>query len=180
MEQKGLTNHLWGQNWKTLKQPFFYKLKAINAVKCSEQFGYGSQPRTTTMVVKVYGPAFASPKRVIACLIEKEIEFETVPVDLLKGEHKDAEFLKLQVAFLNPPPPFFFLLFLLKNSSPQWKFMLNNQSSQSLVCSLLEQFLSLKMEIMFYMVIYLLFFLHVDSDDIFSPKFFRVFENIQD
>ncbi|KAH1081800.1 hypothetical protein J1N35_021561 [Gossypium stocksii] len=48
------------------------------------------------MVVKVYGPAFASPKRVIACLIEKEIEFETVPVDLLKGEHKDPEFLKLQ------------------------------------------------------------------------------------
>ncbi|KAE8718743.1 Glutathione S-transferase F10 [Hibiscus syriacus] len=48
------------------------------------------------MVVKVYGAAFASPKRVLACLIEKEIEFETVPVDLLKGEHRDPEFLKLQ------------------------------------------------------------------------------------
>ncbi|TYH44221.1 hypothetical protein ES332_D11G179000v1 [Gossypium tomentosum] len=48
------------------------------------------------MVVKVYGSAFACPKRVIACLIEKEIEFETVPVDFLKGEHKDPEFLKLQ------------------------------------------------------------------------------------
>ncbi|XP_022759135.1 glutathione S-transferase F9-like [Durio zibethinus] len=48
------------------------------------------------MVVKVYGPDFASPKRVIVCLIEKEIEFETVPVDLLKGEHKQPEFLKLQ------------------------------------------------------------------------------------
>ncbi|XVE72333.1 hypothetical protein DITRI_Ditri11bG0031300 [Diplodiscus trichospermus] len=48
------------------------------------------------MVVKVYGPAFASPKRVLVCLIEKQIEFETVPVDLLKGEHKDPEYLKLQ------------------------------------------------------------------------------------
>ncbi|XP_021273787.1 glutathione S-transferase F9-like [Herrania umbratica] len=48
------------------------------------------------MVVKVYGPAYASPKRVLVCLIEKEVEFETVPVDLLKGEHKDPEFLKLQ------------------------------------------------------------------------------------
>ncbi|XP_007048952.2 PREDICTED: glutathione S-transferase F9 [Theobroma cacao] len=48
------------------------------------------------MVVKVYGPAYASPKRVLVCLIEKEVEFETVPVDLLKGEHKDPEYLKLQ------------------------------------------------------------------------------------
>ncbi|KAJ7965047.1 Glutathione S-transferase [Quillaja saponaria] len=48
------------------------------------------------MVVKVYGPAYASPKRVLVCLIEKEIEFETVPVDIFKGEHKDPEFLKLQ------------------------------------------------------------------------------------
>ncbi|XP_050229915.1 glutathione S-transferase F9-like [Mercurialis annua] len=48
------------------------------------------------MVVKVYGPAYASPKRVLVCLIEKEIEFETVPVDLIKGENKDPDFLKLQ------------------------------------------------------------------------------------
>ncbi|EOX93108.1 hypothetical protein QUC31_003978 [Theobroma cacao] len=48
------------------------------------------------MVVKVYGPAYATPKRVLVCLIEKEVEFETVPVDLLKGEHKDPEYLKLQ------------------------------------------------------------------------------------
>lgn len=49
------------------------------------------------MVVKVYGPAYASPKRVILCLVEKEIEFETVPVDLIKGEQRDPEYLKLQV-----------------------------------------------------------------------------------
>ena len=48
------------------------------------------------MVVKVYGPAYASPKRVLVCLIEKQVEFETVDVDLFKGEHKEPEFLKLQ------------------------------------------------------------------------------------
>ncbi|TKY46765.1 Glutathione S-transferase F9 [Spatholobus suberectus] len=48
------------------------------------------------MVVKVYGPTYASPKRVLVCLIEKEIEFETVYVDLFKGENKEPEFLQLQ------------------------------------------------------------------------------------
>jgi hypothetical protein len=52
------------------------------------------------MVVKVYGPDYACPKRVIVCLIEKDIEFETVHVDGFKGEHKEAEYLKLQVIFL--------------------------------------------------------------------------------
>ncbi|KAL3715218.1 hypothetical protein ACJRO7_007022 [Eucalyptus globulus] len=48
------------------------------------------------MVVKVYGPDYASPKRVLVCLIEKDVEFETVIVDLFKGEHKAPEYLKLQ------------------------------------------------------------------------------------
>ncbi|KAL9319622.1 hypothetical protein ACSQ67_011461 [Phaseolus vulgaris] len=48
------------------------------------------------MVVKVFGPTYGCPKRVVVCLIEKEIEFETVDVDLFKGEHKEPEFLKLQ------------------------------------------------------------------------------------
>ncbi|KAM1373671.1 hypothetical protein ACFX2I_024344 [Malus domestica] len=48
------------------------------------------------MVVKVYGPFYAAPKRVLVCLVEKEIEFETSPIDLFKGEHKSPEFLKLQ------------------------------------------------------------------------------------
>ncbi|KAI4378370.1 hypothetical protein MLD38_015859 [Melastoma candidum] len=48
------------------------------------------------MVVKVYGPDYASPKRVLVCLVEKGIEFKTVPVDLMKGENRDPEFLKLQ------------------------------------------------------------------------------------
>ena len=49
------------------------------------------------MAVKVYGPDYASPKRVLVCLIEKGVEFETVPIDLFKGEHQTPEFLKLQV-----------------------------------------------------------------------------------
>ncbi|XP_024992889.1 glutathione S-transferase F9-like [Cynara cardunculus var. scolymus] len=48
------------------------------------------------MVVKVYGPDYASPKRVMVCLLEKEIEFETVPVDLITGENRSPEFMKLQ------------------------------------------------------------------------------------
>ncbi|KAG8377371.1 hypothetical protein BUALT_Bualt08G0026100 [Buddleja alternifolia] len=48
------------------------------------------------MVVKVYGPAYGSSKRVIACLIEKEIEYEVVNIDLFKGENKTQEYLKLQ------------------------------------------------------------------------------------
>ncbi|KAK3404937.1 glutathione S-transferase F9 [Eucalyptus grandis] len=48
------------------------------------------------MVVKVYGTDAAAPKRVLVCLIEKGVEFETVPVDLFKGEQKAPEFLKLQ------------------------------------------------------------------------------------
>ena len=32
------------------------------------------------------------------CLIEKEVEFETDPIDhIIKGQNKDPEFLKLQV-----------------------------------------------------------------------------------
>ncbi|KAL5977198.1 Glutathione S-transferase F9 [Asimina triloba] len=47
------------------------------------------------MAVKVYGP-YASGRRVLAALIEKGVEFEISPVDLLKGEHKSPDFLKLQ------------------------------------------------------------------------------------
>ncbi|XP_054819157.1 glutathione S-transferase F9-like [Prosopis cineraria] len=48
------------------------------------------------MAVKVYGPTYASPKRVLLCLIEKEIDFEVVLLDIFKGEHKHPDFLKLQ------------------------------------------------------------------------------------
>ncbi|XP_057441370.1 glutathione S-transferase F9-like [Lotus japonicus] len=48
------------------------------------------------MAVKVYGPSCAAAKRVLVVLIVKAIEFEVVPVDVFKGEHKDPEYLKLQ------------------------------------------------------------------------------------
>ncbi|CAJ1964280.1 unnamed protein product [Sphenostylis stenocarpa] len=54
------------------------------------------------MVVKVYGPDYATTKRVIVCLIEKEVEFETVHVDGFKKEHKQPEYLKLQPFGLFP------------------------------------------------------------------------------
>ncbi|OVA03838.1 Glutathione S-transferase [Macleaya cordata] len=49
------------------------------------------------MVVKVYGPVTAAcPQRVIACLFEKDIDFEIIPVHLESGEHKKPEFLVRQ------------------------------------------------------------------------------------
>ncbi|KAH9288318.1 hypothetical protein KI387_032435, partial [Taxus chinensis] len=49
------------------------------------------------MVVKLHGPAYAScSRRVLACFVEKNIDFEIVHVDLLKGEQKNPEFLALQ------------------------------------------------------------------------------------
>ncbi|KAK6131148.1 hypothetical protein DH2020_035110 [Rehmannia glutinosa] len=48
------------------------------------------------MVVKVYGPSYASPKRVIALFIEKGIEFEVVDVDVFKAENRNPDYLKLQ------------------------------------------------------------------------------------
>ena len=63
------------------------------------QLDLDKQNLDSKMVVKVFGPTYGCPKRVVVCLIEKEIEFETVDVDLFKGEHKEPEFLKLQVQF---------------------------------------------------------------------------------
>ncbi|KAF3779060.1 Glutathione S-transferase F10 [Nymphaea thermarum] len=49
------------------------------------------------MVVKVYGPARAAcPQRVMACLLEKGIDFQIVSVDLDSGEQKKPDFLALQ------------------------------------------------------------------------------------
>jgi len=53
------------------------------------------------MVVKVYGPDYGTTKGVILCLIEKEVEFETVHVDGFKGGQKLPPYLKLQAFFLS-------------------------------------------------------------------------------
>ncbi|MED6180776.1 hypothetical protein PIB30_013671 [Stylosanthes scabra] len=47
--------------------------------------------------VKVYGPSLSTAvSRVLACLIEKDVQFELIPVDMSKGEHKRPQFLSLQ------------------------------------------------------------------------------------
>ncbi|KAL1311955.1 hypothetical protein HN51_038611 [Arachis hypogaea] len=47
--------------------------------------------------VKVYGPTLSTAvSRVLACLIEKDVQFEVIPVNMSKGEHKRPEFLSLQ------------------------------------------------------------------------------------
>nr|QJZ27970.1 BRPa-HB118 [Gossypium bickii] len=49
------------------------------------------------MVVKVYGAIKAAcPQRVLACLLEKEVEFQIVDVDLEAGDHKKPDFLLRQ------------------------------------------------------------------------------------
>ncbi|XP_059451945.1 glutathione S-transferase F11-like [Corylus avellana] len=49
------------------------------------------------MVVKVYGTVrSACVQRVLACLLEKEVDFDVVHVDLEAGEQKRPEFLVLQ------------------------------------------------------------------------------------
>lgn len=50
------------------------------------------------MVVKVYGSMRAAcPQRVLACLLEKEVDFDIIHIDLDAGEHKRPDFLVRQV-----------------------------------------------------------------------------------
>ncbi|KAL6215802.1 hypothetical protein ACLB2K_015230 [Fragaria x ananassa] len=47
--------------------------------------------------VKVYGPPISTAlSRVLACLLEKEVPYQLIPVNMAKGEHKKPEFLKIQ------------------------------------------------------------------------------------
>eukprot|EP00262_Sarcandra_glabra_P008866 TRINITY_DN2277_c0_g1_i1.p1 TRINITY_DN2277_c0_g1~~TRINITY_DN2277_c0_g1_i1.p1 ORF type:complete len:231 (+),score=37.46 TRINITY_DN2277_c0_g1_i1:93-785(+) len=47
--------------------------------------------------VKVYGPAMSTAvSRVLACLIEKEMEFQLIRIDMSKGQHKMPDYLKIQ------------------------------------------------------------------------------------
>ncbi|KAL0016891.1 hypothetical protein SO802_003960 [Lithocarpus litseifolius] len=48
--------------------------------------------------VKVYGPPMSTAvSRVLACLYEKNVEFELISINMSKGEHQKPEFLKLQI-----------------------------------------------------------------------------------
>uniref|UniRef100_A0A7N0R804 glutathione transferase n=1 Tax=Kalanchoe fedtschenkoi TaxID=63787 RepID=A0A7N0R804_KALFE len=47
--------------------------------------------------VKVYGPALSTAvSRVLACLLEKDVEFQLINVNMAKGEHKKADYLSIQ------------------------------------------------------------------------------------
>lgn len=47
--------------------------------------------------VKVYGPPISTAvSRVLACLHEKEVPYQLIPVNMSKGEHKMPEYLKIQ------------------------------------------------------------------------------------
>ncbi|CAN1258022.1 Glutathione S-transferase F12 [Linum perenne] len=63
------------------------------------------------MVVKVYGPLKAAcPQRVMVCLLEKEVEFEVIPIDLDSGHQKLPDYVSKQVPF----SPLLHRLFLLQ------------------------------------------------------------------
>lgn len=50
------------------------------------------------MTIKVHGMWYSNATgRVLATLFEKEVEFEVIPVDILKGAQKQPDFLALQV-----------------------------------------------------------------------------------
>eukprot|EP01018_Ginkgo_biloba_P017881 Gb_32869 [translate_table: standard] len=49
------------------------------------------------MVMNIHGPATAScTRRVLACLFEKGVDYEIVPLDMKAGAHKKPEYLALQ------------------------------------------------------------------------------------
>lgn len=49
--------------------------------------------------VKVYGPPLSTAVcRVLACLLEKDVEFQLISLNMAKGDHKKPDFLKIQVS----------------------------------------------------------------------------------
>ncbi|XP_028765930.1 glutathione S-transferase [Neltuma alba] len=45
---------------------------------------------------KVYGPTLSTAvSRVLACLVEKDVQFQLIPLNMSKGEHKKPDFLKI-------------------------------------------------------------------------------------
>ncbi|KAA8537457.1 hypothetical protein F0562_026856 [Nyssa sinensis] len=47
--------------------------------------------------VKVYGPPISTAvSRVLACLLEKDVQFQLITISMSKGEHKKPDFLKIQ------------------------------------------------------------------------------------
>lgn len=47
--------------------------------------------------VKVHGPPLSTAvSRVLACLLEKDVGFQILPVNMAKGEHKKPDYLSIQ------------------------------------------------------------------------------------
>lgn len=71
---------------------------------CEPSYYYALYTRVKAskkMVVKVYGSVRAAcPQRVMACLMEFDVDFELINVDLDSNEHKQPDFLKKQVHFI--------------------------------------------------------------------------------
>ncbi|KAK3404938.1 hypothetical protein EUGRSUZ_K01230 [Eucalyptus grandis] len=83
------------------------------------------------MVVKVYGPDAAAPKRVLECLIEKGVEFRTVTIDHFKGEHKAPEYLKLQPSDFHVMVRRSGFFLLLRSKHVQIRMVLQQADAQS-------------------------------------------------
>lgn len=65
--------------------------------------------------IKVHGsPMSTATQKVLACLYEKGIEFQFVPVNMATGEHKSENYLSLNVSFSIITDPFlsFYLVIL--------------------------------------------------------------------
>lgn len=67
------------------------------------------------MVLTIYAPLFASSKRAVVTLVEKGVEFETVNVDLMKGEQRQPEYMAIQVPHLSLSlfQSYFFIIYAL-------------------------------------------------------------------
>lgn len=79
--------------------------------------------------IKVHGsPLSTATCRVLACLYEKELNFEFVPVDMGAGEHKTESFLSLNVSLKNQP----FLNYMWKELIVIMKFITRNNNETCL------------------------------------------------
>lgn len=65
------------------------------------------------MVLTIYAPLFASSKRAVVTLVEKGVEFETVNVDLMKGEQRQPEYMAIQVPHLSLSLSFNHIFFII-------------------------------------------------------------------
>lgn len=72
-----------------------YRKKESNSIQSIESV-------MATTPVKVYGPPISTAvSRVLACLLEKGVDYQLISVNMSKGEHKKPDYLKIQVAIIS-------------------------------------------------------------------------------